>query len=165
MEKRRWKFFVVSTLIVVTGLATGCDDDYNSDDNSNPMQRVYALAQLDASGVSGTVTFRKQSSTATLITIQLTGTVTGDSHPAHIHANTAANGGPIAVDFNPVSGANGKSETVVTELNDGTPVTYEQLVDFDGHVNIHKSVAEIAVMIAQGNIGSNATPISVTDPY
>src|SRR5688572_2944910 len=120
MEKRRWKLFIVGALIALTGLGltTGCDDD----DDSNATQRTYSLAQLAASGVSGTVTFRKVSNTETLITVQLTGTTAGNSHPSHIHNNTAAVGGSIAVDFTPIDGATGKSETTVTQLIDGTPI-------------------------------------------
>lgn len=130
-----------------------CDDD---DDNPGVVEKSYTLNALDNSGVSGSVIFRKMSATSTLIIVQLTGTKAGDSHPAHIHANNAAAGGPIVIDFTPVDGATGKSETTVTQLKDGTPITYEGLLAYNGHVNIHKSQAEIAIMIAQGNIGSNA---------
>jgi hypothetical protein len=88
------------------------------------------------------------------------GTAAGNSHPAHIHANNAVTDGPIVLDFNPVDGATGKSETSVTMLNDGTAITYEQLIAYNGHVNVHKSTAEIGVIITQGNIGSNATALA-----
>lgn len=143
-------------LLAAGVLVTACkDDDENGPSQMN--EKTYALSELDGSGVSGTVTFSKQDEASTKITIKLTGTQAGNSHPAHIHANSASEGGPIVLDFNPVDGGTGMSETVVTALNDGTPITYEELIAFDGHVNVHKSATELAVMIAQGNIGSNAT--------
>ncbi|HEU5290736.1 MAG TPA: hypothetical protein VFU05_08855, partial [Cyclobacteriaceae bacterium] len=118
--------------------------------------------ELSGSGVSGTVTFHKTNSTTTIITIQLTGTVAGNVHPAHIHGNNASAGGPIVLDLTAVDGTTGQSITTVTQLNDGTPITYEGLISFNGHVNVHKSAAELAVMVAQGNIGSNSN--SIPDP-
>lgn len=141
-------------LLVAFSVFTGCDDD---DEPQSRNETQYSLGELEDSGVSGTVTFTKMDDATTRIVIELTGTVDGDMHPAHIHAGNASTGGPIVVDFSPVDGATGRSETTVTALNDGTPITYEELIAFDGHVNVHKSATELAIMIAQGNIGANAT--------
>ena len=143
-------------LLMVFSLFIGCEDD-DEPQSQNQNETTYPLAELEGSGVSGTVTFAKMDDATTRITIELTGTVDGDMHPAHIHSGNASTGGPIVLNFNPVDGATGRSETIVTELNDGTPITYEELIAFDGHVNIHKSAMDLSDMIAQGNIGSNAT--------
>ncbi len=156
--KRNKVIFWVTSLVAASYLITACNDYNNENGPASANQKTYTLSELDSSGVRGTVTFMKQDEKTTKITINLTGTQTGNTHPAHIHANKASDGGPIVLDFNPVDGATGMSETVVTKLNDGTPITYEELINYNGHVNIHKSQAELAVMIAQGNIGSNATP-------
>jgi len=149
---------LVATLVFASAvLFTQCKKDDPQPIATTP-DKTYALAALNNSGVSGTVTFHKQDATTTLITVQLTGTKAGDSHPAHIHAGKAADGGPIVLDFTPIDGATGMSTTTVTKMNDGTAITFEQLAAFNGHVNIHKSAAEIQIMIAQGNIGVNATP-------
>jgi hypothetical protein len=151
--KNSIKFLALGLLAAVLFLAS-CEDD---DDQPNVVETSYKLGELDASGVSGNVTFRKIDNASTLIIVQLDGTKAGDSHPAHIHANNAATGGPIVVDFTPVNGESGRSETTVTALKDGTPITYEGLLQYNGHVNVHKSAAEITIMIAQGNIGSNVS--------
>jgi Cu/Zn superoxide dismutase len=152
--ERKLKFWIMGLL--VAGLfVTGCEEE--DEPMADAQVKSYTLAALDASGVSGTVTFSKQSESTTMVTIQLSGTQPGNSHPAHIHANNATEGGPIVLDFNPVDGATGKSETIVTKFNDGKPATFEQLISYNGHVNVHKSTTELAVMLAQGNIGSNAT--------
>lgn len=158
--RNRMMFWMVG-LLMVGLLVSGCKDDDN-DVMNQANEKTYTLSELDSSGVSGTVTFAKQDENTTKITVRLTGTQAGNSHPAHIHANKASEGGPIVLDFNPVDGATGMSETVVTKFNDGTPVTYEELINYNGHVNVHKSATELAVMIAQGNIGSNATGQSGT---
>ena len=156
--KNNFRFWITSMLVAsVFVLGMGCDDDDDNGPSKAASTKTYTLAQLDNSGVSGAVTFAKENDATTKVTINLTGTEQGASHPAHIHADAAGSGGAIVLDFNPVDGTTGKSETMVTEFNDGTPVTYEELISYNGHVNVHKSATELAVMIAQGNIGANAT--------
>lgn len=152
--ERKMRIWVLG-MLVGSLVVLGCNDDDEPSVKAN--EKSYVLAQLDSSGVTGSVIFAKQSDSTTKVTIMLTGALPGGSHPAHIHANKASDGGPIVVDFNPVDGTSGRSETIVTKLNDGTPITYEELITFNGHVNVHKSVTELAIMIAQGNIGSNAS--------
>lgn len=151
------KNFFKLILISLTGMAiiclSGCDDDDGpklTGDNT-----VFNLAAVGASATSGTVTFAKRDDNKTVITIQLSGSQATASHPAHIHANTAAEGGDIVLSLENVSGSNGKSETVVSALDNGTPVTYEQLVEFDGYVNVHTSESDLATLVAQGDIGQN----------
>ena len=117
--------------------------------------KQFVLAPVSNAAISGTVTFAKRNDNATLITIQLAGTQAGETHPAHIHANTAAEGGGIVLDFTDVDGGTGKSETVAKALNDGTPITYEELLAFDGYVNVHESASNLGTLIAQGDIGQN----------
>jgi hypothetical protein len=116
----------------------------------------YTLNEVGGSGVSGTATFAERKNGKAQITLALTGTVDGGDHPAHIHANDAATGGGIAVDLKNVNGATGMSVTSINTLNNDTPVTYAELIDFDGHINVHESAANLGTRIAQGNIGSNA---------
>jgi hypothetical protein len=91
-----------------------------------------------------------------MITISLQGTTAGGDHPAHIHANNAASGGGIVMDLKNVSGATGKSVTSANALNDDTEMTYEELLNFNGYINVHLSAAALGTLIAQGDIGSNA---------
>ncbi|HEX8038071.1 MAG TPA: CHRD domain-containing protein [Chryseosolibacter sp.] len=159
--KKLMMFWMVA-LIALFQFAAGCKED---DENpSSARARTYTLGELSGSGVSGSVTFTKVDAATTRVAIALTGTSEGNTHPAHIHSGNASTGGPIVLDLNPVDGATGKSETMVTALNNGTAIVYEDLIAFDGHVNVHKSATELGVMIAQGNIGSNvSTPAPSPD--
>ena len=133
---------------------TGCSED-------DPMPQLtgdskqFALASKSNPAISGTVTFSKRDDNATLITVQLSGTSAGGSHPAHIHASTAAEGGAILLDLIAIDGASGKSETAVKALNDGSLITYDQLISMDGYVNVHFSSSDLGTLIAQGDIGQN----------
>jgi len=140
---------------MATGLVylSGCDDD--SDPQLTGETKTYDLGPVSNQSINGTVTFAERDDEMVVITIQLSGTSSGGIHPAHIHANTAAETGGIVLDLTDVDGATGKSETVVNALNDGTPLSYEELLDFDGYVNVHESASNLGTLIAQGDIGQN----------
>ena len=137
----------LSTLVVQGDFG---QNELTSDDET------YDLLENGGSGVSGSVVFTKRRNDETLITITLAGTPESGTHPAHIHQNPAADGGPIILDLNAVNGDTGMSKTQVTVLNDGTPVTYDDLLDLNGHINVHLSNENLATVVARGNIGVNA---------
>jgi Cu/Zn superoxide dismutase len=51
--------------------------------------------------VSGTVELAERINQTTLVTIRLSGTPAGGSHPAHIHENNVATSGNIIAGLNP----------------------------------------------------------------
>lgn len=132
----------------------GCSEDDPKPQLTGDSEQ-FVLVSKSNPAISGTVTFAKRDDDATLITVQLSGTSTGGSHPAHIHANTAAEGGAILLDLTAIDGASGKSETTVKALNDGSSITYDQLINLDGYVNVHLTSSDLATVIAQGDIGQN----------
>jgi hypothetical protein len=115
----------------------------------------YTLAERDVEGINGTATFAERKNGEALATIMLTGTPDGGQHPAHIHFNTAAEGGGIAFSFNPVNGTTGISRTNVSMLDDGTAFSYNDIADYDGYINVHLSMDQLSTIVAQGDIGSN----------
>jgi len=116
--------------------------------------KVYNLDEVNSSGVSGIITFAERKSGFSIATIQMSGTKSGDSLPAHIHENSVATGGSILFTFNEVNGDTGQSITNVEQMdNDGDELTYAQILDFDGHVIVHEVNFS---QIAKGNIGSNS---------
>ncbi|HLT72702.1 MAG TPA: CHRD domain-containing protein [Cyclobacteriaceae bacterium] len=161
MKKYLQLFRALIILLIMTAGIAGCDDD--SGPSLTGDNTVYTLGPKSDPGIDGNVTFSRQSDNSVLITIQLNGTQAGGDHPAHIHADNAIDGGTILLDLSNVEGASGRSETVVTALNDGTPISYEELIDFDGYVNVHASTSDLGTLIAQGDIGQNAlTDLSKT---
>ncbi|RAI91414.1 CHRD domain-containing protein [Algoriphagus yeomjeoni] len=118
--------------------------------------KMYVLGEKDVPGISGMVTFQERVNGTTLATLEVQNTIPGSEHPAHIHENTAAMGGGIKVTFTPVDGNSGMSMTNIVALDDMTAITYDQLLMYNGYVNVHLSMAELGVVVAQGNIGSNA---------
>ena len=139
-----------------------------TDIGSNALTGVavsYPLDSVAVAGIRGTATFAERKSGETLVTLALENTPGNGFHPAHIHTNTAVEGGDIAVALTPADGANGTSTTHVAALDNGTPLPYEQLIRYDGHINVRLSENEPATRVAQGDIGGNAlTGESVTYP-
>lgn len=115
----------------------------------------YDLGSVANPDISGTAKFITFSNDSTVIELKLENTPDGGMHPAHIHFNTAAEGGDIALDLMTVDGSTGESSTHVTALNDGTAITYNELLDYDGYINVHLSPEDLGTLVAQGDIGQN----------
>jgi hypothetical protein len=150
-------FLKTSILCLIAGLflfLSSCKDD--DEDNDIVESETYNIDQVAGSGVMGTALFEKLSNSNTRITVELSGTAAGNTHPMHIHHNSASEGGGIAISLTSIDGSTGMSITNVTQLDNGTAITYEQLLDFDGYINVHLSATEMSTIVAQGDIGQNA---------
>jgi len=117
----------------------------------------YTLGEFGVSGVSGTAVFAKRENGISLVTISLNGTIANGTHPAAIHIGSVATvgGGPVTKTLNPVNGVTGKSYTNLRTLDDGTPVSYDNVLVYDGYLAIHQADIVMEVVLCQGNIGSN----------
>lgn len=152
----------IRQLIMLLAMAMtfmACNDDENPpmdpEDILSGQFKTYNLGQVGGSGISGTAEFEETSTGNTRLTITLTGTPNGGEHPAHIHFNSALVGGGIAISLEPINGTTGISETLITETDDGGAIRYTELLDYDGYINVHLSMQELATVVAQGDIGSN----------
>jgi hypothetical protein len=141
----------VLTVIIFLVAASGC----NKDDDFNGRQATYVLQVKDVLGVTGTATFNETSATSTSIDLVLNGAPSG-THPAELRMNSAVEGGAVVITLDPVD-ANGKSSTAVASIS------YDQLIAYDGFIQVLKSSSEPDVILVQGDIGSNEQ-ITVANP-
>jgi len=147
------KLMFITTVILII-IATGCKGD---EIIIPPKTTSYNLVVKDVLGVSGTVTFTETSATQATIDIELIGAPAG-SHPAELCANSAVEGGTATIVLNPV-GLTGKSSTVTTEL------LYNQLIAYDGFIQIHQSSFLPNEILAVSDIGGNViTETNITYP-
>ncbi len=116
--------------------------------------KTYELVSVSEDNISGTVIFRERKNSSTIVSMQLTGTTAGANHATHIHQNSALIGGSIKIGFSNVTGESGISETNITEIDDGTPITYGELIAYDGHIVVHPNPSQFSI-VAIGDIGSN----------
>ncbi|WP_439132757.1 CHRD domain-containing protein [Polaribacter sp.] len=145
-------------LLVFSFIAfTSCD---NEDDHpfttSTGMATTYNLNEKAVTGISGTARFIKNQDASVTVVLAISNTPAGGSHPAHIHANNAIEGGGIVISLNPVDGDTGRSVTTFSTKDDGSTITYEELLAFDGYINVHLSADNLSTIVAQGDIGENA---------
>jgi hypothetical protein len=113
-----------------------------------------ALENANSSGVDGIVIFAERNNGGALIALEVEGTVTGNSHPVYLINGSIASPGTVAATLNPIIGEFGEARTSIFTLDDGTPVLYSDLINFDGHINVLLSNAD-ATIVSQGNIGTN----------
>jgi CHRD domain len=138
---------VVLSLVVAFVLAACTDTSV-----PNP-SKSFTLNQVGTSGVSGTAKFEKISATETKVTLDLTGADAAKTYPAHIHVGDIPDSGDIYIGLTDVDGATGKSETTFSKAKDGSAVTYEQLLAYDGYINVHQS--DFKANVVQGEIGKD----------
>lgn len=148
------KAFVLALLVLPMTSCSNDDDDVIITGPTGESY-VYDLGSVADPSISGTATFIENNDGSTTIELQLTGTPAGGMHPAHIHYNTAAETGDIALTLGTVNGDTGFSSITTSELNDGTSISYEELLDFDGYINVHVSADNLSTLVAQGDIGQN----------
>lgn len=157
---------VISMLLAL--FVFSCTDDGptspidDPDDTEDPQfdfrQTTYSLDAVSndgevPGGVTATATFQELNDNQTLVALELENgsTESGLTHTAHIHENDAETGGDIIYFLGPIDGSEGspgKSEYVVD-------ASFDELIDFDGYINIHENNANLGVILGQGDIGSN----------
>ncbi|PIF01443.1 MAG: hypothetical protein CR994_02520 [Maribacter sp.] len=145
------KKFLPSALVVLFVMVlTSCKKD--DVEKAVILQSVeYRIYDVSGSGVSGTATFTQEDNGSTHVLIELKNTNTA-KNPAYIRFNSAAESGAIAITLHACECS--ISNTTITKLDNGSPITYEGLVVLDGHITIHGVNNEI---VAVADIGSNST--------
>lgn len=157
-------FLILITSVLLVSCSDDNDDMIMTPDPGDPDDMPvtvrksvnYDLNAVAVADISGKATFIEYSDNTVSIDIELSNTPAGGQHPAHIHFNTAAEGGNIALTLGTVDGSTGKSSTTVTTLNDGTAISYDELIAFDGYINVHLSADDLGTIVGQGDIGQNA---------
>jgi hypothetical protein len=160
-ENPKLRVFLQATFIMIMSVFfIACDDDTMNPDMTGTEEltgatKTYQLAEIAGSGVSGTAVFAEVEGGSTVLTLSLTGTPNDGDHPSHIHFNSATVGGAIAISLTNVDGATGESITTITATDAGDAISYTELLNFDGYINVHLSATELGTIVAQGDIGSN----------
>lgn len=113
----------------------------------------YAVAQVNASGVAGSVLIADYGR-RTVVSVALAGTRPGERHPTHFHLGRCGTGGDIVVLLQSVRGDSGFSVTVLD-------VPFDDLIGGEYYLNVHRSPAELDTILACGEVGLHATPLEL----
>lgn len=92
--KKYYQFLILMVGVAGSLFLQSCVDEQSPTDALELLggSRSYPLDAVDGSGISGNVVFEEGEGGFTRVTINLSGTPNGGSHPAHIHFNSAAEG-------------------------------------------------------------------------
>ena len=151
----------ITLLLLLAGIiAVSCSKQENeaADQKYTGREVTYSLYQASDYPTSGKIVFKELTGGKVEVDVQLSGTEGDATHPVHLHyGNLQTVDAGIAANFNDVKASTGLSETVVTNLNDDTPLTFEKIENFDGSVKVHLAATGPGeeVILAAGNIGIN----------
>lgn len=145
---------------LVLGLAIfGCQESEQPAGEFTGNEVTYALQSGSVYAISGVATIKERKDGSAQVVISLTGTEGTAQLPVHVHlGNISEADVDVAVLLNPLNAATGKSETIVKQLADETPVTYADLVAMNACIKIHlaETGPERDIILAAGNIGKAA---------
>jgi hypothetical protein len=113
----------------------------------------YTIYDIANSGVTGKATFTQEDNGSTHVLIELNGSDTS-TNPAYIRFNSAAEGGEVAITLEACTCS--ISNTTITNLDNGNPITFEGLLNLNGHITIHNGDGPQAPIAAVADIGANA---------
>lgn len=146
---------LVILMALSVGFLSSCSDDEDTDTDQGTLPTGKSEEYTMDGTAPGLVRFEEMDDASTKVTIviQVSGSA---NHPAHIHMNSFAVTGGIVIDLNAVSFETGMSETFISTTNDGTAISYEELIAYNGYVNVHNSAEDLGTSISHGDIGLNA---------
>jgi hypothetical protein len=132
------------------------------------LSKNYALAENETSGITGSIDFFERRNSEILVQLNLEGTTSGLVYPAQLNTGDVVNFGAEVFTFNSVNGID--SETAISQTNlvnligQSDAFTYDNLLEYDGHVNVLTDTS--LDIVAQANVGSNEeTTIPQTITY
>src|SRR5690554_413140 len=143
-------------MFLFSALLWSCNNDDDAVIDDGPGEsKEFAITALD-NDIEGTLTFTDMQDGSTTIDIELDGTEEGTTYLAYLRHESAAEQGDIALSLEPVDGATGLSTTTATSLDDETSISYEDLIEFDGHLIIFvEGEQEEEIPVAYADLGEN----------
>jgi hypothetical protein len=157
MKKNIQSILKMSTLaLAVSSLVFfSCSDDDDNKDNAPGLTgetKTYTLTSVGDGNITGTAVFAERTDGSTIVTVNTIGTTSGETYPVYIRSNSAAETGDVLVDLESVAGSTGTSGTILTERNNGTVITYDDLLALNGTLVI---TTDDETVVSQSDIGSN----------
>src|SRR5690606_8387866 len=132
MKKQIYLILTAIALVV-----SGCSKD-EADGTPNTSVKVFPLSSVSNSNINGKATFTKNANGSTTILLEINGSSV-DVHPAFIYLGSTENPGAATITLAIIDCDCESSTIVVTALDDGTPITFEELLQYNGHISIHQN--------------------------
>lgn len=123
--------------------------------NVTGKNKLYELRSVSGQNIDGHVKIRERFDGSTQLELVLRNTDPNKTYAASLYFNDVLEGGELALALTPVNGNSKNSVTEISALDSGTEITYEGLLQFDGHVKIMVE-QEAGANVAKADIGQNA---------
>ncbi|MCC5930830.1 MAG: hypothetical protein JJU28_16415 [Cyclobacteriaceae bacterium] len=151
------KIFSILLLTFIILFACETQSRFDADEIYTGNAVVYPLFAGTEFPFDGKVTIRERTDEFTEIDIQVKNTQGPRYFPIHLHYSSFDVSADLAAWLEPLSAATGNSKTLIKYLANESPVTYHDLIEFDGHIKIHLESGPMRdVILSYGNIGLNA---------
>ena len=143
-------------LYVALGVLISCEDKAPDLGEFSGKETVYLFEGESIFATTGSVLFQEKKDGSLLATIKLKNTTEGVSHAAIIYFGSTDDPGDVALTLEPVAGGTGESSTQFSALADATPINFDELLIFDGHIIIHQGDSGNGPVLASTDIGQNS---------
>jgi hypothetical protein len=148
-------------LLSIIGSACSKEKSFENGDGSGQLRSMqYPLNEVNGSGVDGSIVITENADSSFNVLVNLNNSVQDTVHVLHIHNGSISNPGIIAVPLAAVTGNGGAVQSQTNNIsevllpdNTKEPVTYDDILGFEGFVEVHFS-AQTDSVIAQGTIGN-----------
>ena len=139
-------------LVPLSWLIIGCTEELPNITGKN---HLYELMPTSDHNIDGHIKIRERFDGSTQLELVLENANPNETYLAYIHHSNALDGGAVAITLTPVDGHSQTSVTEISNLDAGNAISYEELLEFDGHLKIH-SAEDPVIFVAQADIGKNA---------
>lgn len=164
MKKNLFKILLILPLLIITG----CKGDDVEPPVTEVASKQYMLEADNDLGITGTTRIIKNSDGTSAIEVSLEGVKGNAFYASYLYLDNAANEGQdIVLTLDLLEGddkeGQGKQTTLLSFFDDGSPISYEDLLEFDGYIGVNSNDNELTTMIAKADIGQNElTDVSKT---
>jgi len=146
---------ILLCLLFIGMISCAESDNLNKELTGNEFS--YSLFSGSDFGYEGLVTISEKRSGTAQVLIELSGPTGESFFPAHLHFNSFDTpDAELAALLSPINARTGISLTDLDFLADESLISFDDLVEFNGHIKIHfDDGANQDIILAFGNIGSN----------
>lgn len=156
--KRISTYLATLALVLLFG---ACEEGNGGDSEftGNEMRLELIPGTVSGNTTSGTLLIRERNNGDVQLDIALNNVLSGAVHPVHLHFGSLDDDGEVATLLSSVREEDGVgvSSTVLTSLDDDSPVNFNRILTFNGSIKIHfesSGPLEDAIL-GSTNIGMN----------
>ncbi|MEQ9437721.1 MAG: hypothetical protein RIG62_01690 [Cyclobacteriaceae bacterium] len=150
----------MTVFVTVLALNSGCSSEEESLYTGREIQYNLLEGSYLETTTSGYITVRERNDHSIDIQLLLEGTLDNAIHPVHLHYGSLQDDGLVAEFLDNVEDTgnhHSQSITHLTQLSDGSTMTYDRFIDMDGSIKVHfeEEGALKDVILGATNIGTN----------